>query len=543
MSAMIGRTVMPNSDRSLRQGVIAVSVCLVLVVVITVCVDPSGARGVRIQNSPVVVSVGAVTATHAIRAGFAGLSLEYTTVVAYAGTDPAAVDPVFEQLVRNIAPGHRPVLRIGGDTTDWTWWPVRGMARPPWVRYTLNERWLEVMRALSRAVDARLIPGLNLESNSRPVAAAEARALLQGLGRSSIEAFELGNEPELYSHFSWYRTPDGRHVRGRRRGYDFTAFAKDFSKVSSALPPKIPVAGPGTGAGPAWTNPLPTFLDREPRLRVVTMHRYGLNGCSHLVPIASLMSAQAQRGLAMSVQTPTRLAHAHHIQLRVEEMNTVACGGQAGVSNTFAAALWLLDTLFEAAQIGVDGVNVHTNPADAGVTTPAPRSLDAIGIHRKSSGLNSLFDFQFTGGRWRATVRPEYYGMMMFARAAPAGSRLLKTFQSPDAPTIHPWAALAPDGTIHVVLINESLTRPRVVMVRIPAAHRVGVLERLSAPRLSATGGVTLGGEGFGASTTTGILHPPVHATVAHANGEYKVQLGAASAAMLTFAKPHPTRR
>ncbi len=62
--------------------------------------------------------------TRAIPAGFLGLSLEYSAVSAYAGRDPSAVDPVFEQLIRNLTPGQRPVLRIGGDTTDWSWYPV-----------------------------------------------------------------------------------------------------------------------------------------------------------------------------------------------------------------------------------------------------------------------------------------------------------------------------------------------------------------------------------------------------------------------------------
>jgi hypothetical protein len=49
-------------------------------------------------------------------------------------------------------------------------------------------------------------------------------------------------------------------------------------------------------------------------------------------------------------------------------------------------------------------------------------------------------------------------------------------------------------GTIHVVLDNERLTGTETVKVRIPASRAVGTLERLSAPGLAATGGVTLGG-------------------------------------------------
>ena len=103
------------------------------------------------------LTVSATPTGRAIAPGFLGLSLEYTAVPAYAGKDPKAVDPVFEQLIRNLAPGAAPDLRIGGDTTDWTWWPVPGVAKPGGIRYSLNKNWLGVTAALAHAVGARVI--------------------------------------------------------------------------------------------------------------------------------------------------------------------------------------------------------------------------------------------------------------------------------------------------------------------------------------------------------------------------------------------------
>ena len=45
-----------------------------------------------------------------------------------------------------------PILRIGGDSTDWTWWPVPHMATPGGVKYTLNKNWLEVTSALAKSL-------------------------------------------------------------------------------------------------------------------------------------------------------------------------------------------------------------------------------------------------------------------------------------------------------------------------------------------------------------------------------------------------------
>ena len=102
-----------------------------------------------------------------------------------------------------------------------------------------------------------------------------------------------------------------------------------------------------------------------------------------------------------------KAAHANGRALRVDEFNSVSCGGEAGVSDTFASALWALNALFEMVRVGVDGVNVHTRPLS----------------------LSQLFNLSRTGSVWRAAIRPEYYGLLAFAMAAPAGSRLLRVVQ------------------------------------------------------------------------------------------------------------------
>src|SRR6185437_7662838 len=139
------------------------------------------------------VTVRADTAGRRVPFGFLGLSLEYGAVEPYAGTDPRALDPVFEQLVRNLVPGQAPVLRIGGDSADRTWWPAPGVARAPGIKHAITSRWLSVTRALASSLRARLILGLNLEADNPKLAASEAGALFTGIGSQWVRAFELGN--------------------------------------------------------------------------------------------------------------------------------------------------------------------------------------------------------------------------------------------------------------------------------------------------------------------------------------------------------------
>ncbi len=496
-------------------------VVAVLAVLAVPVVAGCGSRGASAQEhvaaprAVLSLTVGKPTG-RTIPAGFLGLSFEYPAVAAYAGSDPGAINPVFLQLIRNLSPGQAPNLRIGGDTTDWTWWPVAGVPKPGGIKYTLTPRWVRVTAALAHQLGARLILGLNLEADSTTVAAAQARALIAGIGRSSIQALELGNEPELYGSFTWYKTRSGQHVTGRPHGYDFSAYQGDFARISASLP-RLALAGPATGA-PRWIPEVAPFLAAQPRVRVATLHRYPLQLCfmpaaSPMYPTtAHLLAPAASRGLADSVAPFVGVAHARHVALRIDEMNTVSCGGAPGISNAFVSSLWALDAAFQMARVGVDGINLHTYPG-------APYEL---------------FKFTRRHGGWRGFVAPEYYGLDMFAQAAPPGARLLNV--SGASGNFTGWATRARDGTVHVVLINEDTAGSRTVTVHIAGPHGAAMLERLQARSLSARTGVTLSGQTFGTATTTGTLtgHSTL-AMVAHTHGAYVVKLPAASAAMLTI--------
>jgi len=477
---------------------------------------PSRPQPAAIRHA-VDISVGRAVHGRAIPTGFLGLSIEYWAVEAYAGKDPRAINPALVQLLRNLAPGQATVLRIGGVSTDKTWWPTPRIGRPPGVNYSLTPRRLAVIKALAQAVDARLTMGVNLEADSPALAAAEARAMLTGIGRRRLAALELGNEPELYGNqdFGWY-VHDGRGVTGRPPTYDMVAFTHDFSRIGGDLP-AVPLAGPASG-GQRWLGQLADFTAAEPRLGQVTVHRYPMQACyntpgSPSYPtIGRLLSPVASRSLADGVAGYLSVAHRGHLPFRIDEMNTISCGNPPGVPNTFAMALWALDALFADAQVGVDGVNMHTYP----------------------NAVYQLFKFKHSGSSWQAFVEPEYYGLLMFSQAAPPGARLLSASGGSDA--VRVWATRDTRKSIRVVLINDDTSRSHLVAVRVAGARGGATIERLQAPSAHATDGVTLGGQSFGPATDTGLLSGPQHASaVAAAAGRYVVRLPAAGAALLTL--------
>ena len=473
-----------------------------------------------------VVTPAPITAP--IPDGFVGLALEYSDVPQWVGSG-AAVNPVLVRLIRNLDPTGRAVIRIGGLSTDHSWWPAAGVHGSPGLLYALTPSWAASARGLAQALNARLILGINLEANNVMLSEVEASELTAQIGRSHIGAFDIGNEPPLYTSIPWYHVlngsvlpwydNEGSPVLSRGATWGPLAFTNEYARVEAVLPKDIPIAGPDTQQA-SWFAAFARLLTPHSRVRMLMSHGYGLNSCVQAPASAAypsvphLLGPYAAGHLLPGLVRYVQLAHEDGATFRIDEMGSITCNGRWGVSNTMASALWAAGALFTVAQDGADGVNLHSFP-----------------------GLsNTPFDFTDGANGWTGAVHPLYYGALLFARAAPAGSRLLTVGTSGPA-DVHVWATGGPGPTARVLLINDSLSAAATATVAPPAgyASAPAPADALSAPSGYATNGITLGGQSFGAETSTGALPPPVAETVTPRGGRYRVQLRAASALLLTF--------
>jgi hypothetical protein len=455
-------------------------------VLLVACLGLSGADRRPKPPVGVIASVTGTRTGQVMAPGFVGFSLEYSAIHQYLGRDPNQLNPVFTRLVAALSPGGSPVLRIGGDSTDHTWWPLPGVVEPAGVSYSLTRDWLATVHRAAAKLHARLILGINLAADSSALAGAEARALIRGIGGQYIDALEIGNEPDGYSTFTWYRTRTRQIGFARGNGWSEPAFEQEFARWAAAVP-DVPLAGPAY-AYVGWMSHLRRFIASEPHLGVVTFHRYPLRGCgAHATgalaaTIPNLLDTNSSTGLARSVAPFVSTVHAGGLPLRIDELNSASCGGTAGVSNTFASSLWIIDTLFNMAAVGVDGVNIHTLPEAA----YAP------------------FSFSFSHGIWHGTVNPLYYGLLMFSQAFPPGARLLETSSSRS--DVKVWSTVDRRGVIRTVIINEA-AKPATVRLHLAGHPSSGAsVESLTAPGLSSRTGVQLGGASFAPGTTTGRL-------------------------------------
>lgn len=471
------------------------------------------------------VTVSAGRGVKAVPRSYLGLSMEYWSVPRFQRY-PSLFDQVLS-LVRS--PGDGPViLRVGGDSADRTFLQadVRRAAR--WM-FEVNPAWFRALRSVVRATGARVIVDLNLITGSASMAAqwaGEAEAILPP---GSIAGFEVGNEPDIYSHRFWARAissggdrfwartvSSGRVDAGmlprrlRPSTYDqqFQAYASALSQVAPAVPLFGPViANPRRSL--RWVSTL--LAHPHPGLGVIDVHRYPYTACGRrtspaYATIARVLSENASAGVARSVTPALRLAHRAGLPLRVTELGSVTCGGRPGVSNTFATALWAPDTLFELLRAGVSGVNVHV----------------------RENAINAAFLMSRHGLR----ARPLLYGIALFARSLGPGAHLLHTHvRARPSLNLKAWTVRLRGATLHVVLIDKG-PHPVRVDLRLPGVGPA-IVQRLIAPSVRSRSGVTLAGQWLGSDGRW--QGKRVTDSVARSGRSYELLVPRYSAALVTI--------
>jgi hypothetical protein len=218
------------------------------------------------------------------------------------------------------------------------------------------------------------------------------------------------------------------------------------------------------------------------------------------------------------VASSITLAHGLGQSFRIGEMNSVDGGGIAGISDAFGSALWVIDTLFEYANVGVDGVNVH---GISGCT------YCALTFGLTSSGGINYYTLQ--------RVNPLYYGLLFFHTATANHASLLPvTFQS--QANIKIWATIDQSGTEHVAIINKDEAFAGTVAVTLSGYGPANV-QRLVAPGYGSTVGVSFGGQTFDGSIDGTLVQSPVSEVITPSNGVYNVPVQPTSAVLLTLSK------
>src|ERR1700722_5948898 len=233
---------------------------------LTIAAASSGAAPTRHGGRDgAVVTIGR-TAGRAVPRSFLGLATEYDSVPLY-----ARYPQVLGRVLSLVSPadGSPLLLRIGGLSADDSLWAPALTAALPAKARALTPGDLTGIAALVRAEHLRVILDLNLAADVPGPEAALAAAAERALPAGSIEAFEIGNEPDYYwvalrADPAYYPTSYSPALYPSRFLSYASALARDgparspprFLSYASALRRTVPGV---TLAGPALANPVANF--------------------------------------------------------------------------------------------------------------------------------------------------------------------------------------------------------------------------------------------------------------------------------------------
>lgn len=477
----------------------------------------AGSSLVAASKRPTDVTVKVEGASRRVPDSFLGFSVEVSELPGY-----VRAGAVFDRALSLLRSGWgAPLfLRVAGRSGDDALWGIPAQSMPPRT-FAIGDEWLGQLAGLARRDRLRVTVGLNLAVHSPSMAASLARAVYDALGPGLLAGFAVGNEPDLYQRqpgLEAERISSGSSLAPAHwtRDYSASRYRRDYRAYARSLATAVPGVGLD---GPETTDVKPVWLAAVRGLgrlgpRSLTVHRYPSSSCweqsSPLYPrVSVLLRESSSAGLAARVRAAAAMAQKTGVLLRVSETNSASCGGVWGVSDSFAAALWAPDVLFEFIRAGVDGVNWHIRP----LMPNAPFELRGDAIE----------------------PMPEFYGLALFAQmVGPQARRVNVQISCPAGLRMKVWAVRS-RSRASVLLINKG-ARAASVSLRAPAAGVEARVERLSAPSISARTGVRLAGQWIGSD---GRWHGRrVMAILRPRGGNYYVRVPRYSAALVQTPRP-----
>lgn len=403
-------------------------------------------REVRVVLDPTTV-IGRITPD------FIGFGYETSAVAQtnYFRGDNQTLIRLYRQL------GSNGLIRIGGNISDHTRYEPAGTStvNPEEAVTIINQRNLEDLAAFARETGWKVMWGLNFGTGSKEAAAQEAVAVARILG-DRLQSFEIGNEVDLRGRYEL-----------KYNGFDsyYSNFLAYKTSIKTALP-SANFSGPDVAGNFSW---LRTFAQKEGKdVKLLTHHYYRMGAASPKATIENLLGTD--EGWKTRLQQLQSVSSESWVSFRINEINSFSGGGKAGVSDTFASALWCLDYMFQAATFGCEGVNMETD----------------INQHAWISHYSPIVH----DNAWVCGVRPEYYGMLAFSLAGKGD--LLRTTLEKDGSINLSTYATREDKKIWLIVVNKDPALDAELTLALSEGYARPEAFRLQAPSITSIDQVTL---------------------------------------------------
>jgi hypothetical protein len=380
-------------------------------------------------------------------------------------------------LFRHLGAG---VLRLGGGYVDKLLWTSNASG----THQQISPTNVKNLAGFLQATGWLCLYAVNLATSTPALAAEEVSFAVSALG-GSLLGIEIGNEPDEYGVM-------GNHFAGNWTFQDFLDRWNAFRAAILQAAPHVSITGPAAGGGnhiSTWTIPFGQMVTAS-ELTLLTQHYYRQSGASPTSTASFLIGPDEQ------LTTDLGILKAGTQQLgipyRISECNSFFNGGAAGVSNSYASSLWVLDFLFNAAMSGATGVNMHGGGNAPGYTPIADDSGAVI------------------------EARPEYYGLLLFSLAGTG--TLLETQLSAGSVDATAYAVKTPSGGLNMILVNKDALQNLTLTIEANQPVNTASMQTMTGPSLAAVSGVTIQGatmnkDGTFAPASPGTLTPAASRT------------------------------
>ncbi|HJP75948.1 MAG TPA: glycosyl hydrolase family 79 C-terminal domain-containing protein, partial [Pseudonocardiaceae bacterium] len=401
------------------------------------------------------------------------------------------------------------ILRVGGNTVDQSFWTSSGETAPSWAIATITPAGLANLAKLAQAGGWKVILGVNLKQYDVNRAADEAAHAKAALG-SSLAAIEIGNEPNFYYSST--------------AGY-FTAF-EAYAKAIRTAAPGVPIEGSDTGTAPnsSFQSAFIANEQAHPDIAELTSHYYPLTSstCGGNPTIADLLGTGVRNAEKANADEMVTAAAKLKVPGVFDEGNSVVCEGQPGVSNVFASALWEIDDQLVMAREGAAGDYMHGTV----VLCNGPKPL-----YMYYTPFCAATTADANAGN--VSAQPEYYGMAFVHQL---GTGKFANLSNPAWADVRAYAVVN-GSTMKVVLDNvddPASHGAAALTLDLGATFTGGTRENLTASGLTATSGITLGGQSVQGNGTLGA---PATTPVSVNGSTLSLSVNPGSATIITLTK------
>jgi hypothetical protein len=409
-----------------------------------------------------VGALATVTGSRIANAPSIGFSIEANALCEIEALD-AVHRASFEALFRQLGPG---VIHISGHSTDSASWRHRGQPVCSGNLGTvITSQEIAKLFALAHRVGWRVLWELPLIKFNPKLAATEA-SYIASVSRGMLLGWTIGNEPDIYASNFNQRPPS----------WDYAKFYQQWNATRKAVVakvPKVPVIGPETCCNAVYFNSF--AVDARKQVTGLSFHFYAASTRHHTVPY--LLGPMPEAKLHNLLSTFwSQSAEIDHLPLYLSETNTFSGGGAQGISDRYAALLYLTDLILYAGTQHVSAAYVQQSAGS--VFYNAIDSRGSVG--------------QTPQGPANAT--PVYYALRLYRDITGNAAGLLNTRISTKL-DVNVYAVRTANGGLTLTLVNKS---PHSVVMRVNLDHGYSKASRFTVEAPQPRSGlrhITIGGK------------------------------------------------